>query len=125
MNNATQQVIQTTQFLDGKVKVTCVCCERESFDNNGYCGQCQAPLDLSRTAEKRGVPVKFVSVLGASGAGKTVFIGMLLDILSKGCHGVQGLPNNSFSVAIQQQTIGSLENRRFPEKTASEAEGWQ
>jgi hypothetical protein len=50
---------------------------------------------------------------------------MLLDILSKGCRGIQGLPNNSFSVAIQQQTIGALENRRFPEKTASEAEGWQ
>ena len=125
MNASTEQVIQTIQFLDGNAKVKCVCCDRESFDNNGYCGQCQAPLDLSRTAEKRGVPVNFVSVLGASGAGKTVFIGMLLDILSKGCHGIQGLPNNAFSVAIQQQTINALEGRRFPEKTASEAEGWQ
>ncbi|MCP4193361.1 MAG: YcjX family protein [Planctomycetaceae bacterium] len=125
MNHTTEQIIQTSQFLDDKVKVTCVCCEQESFDNNGYCGRCQAPLDLSRTAEKRGVPVNFVSVLGASGAGKTVFIGMLLDILSKGGRGIQGLPNNAFSVAIQQQTIGALENRRFPEKTASEAEGWQ
>lgn len=125
MSNATEQVIQSSRYLDEKVRVTCVCCNQESFDHSGYCNQCQAPLDLSRTAEKRGCPVNFVSVLGASGAGKTVFIGMLLDILSKGCKGIQGLPNNSFSVAIQQHTIGALESRRFPEKTPSEAEGWQ
>ncbi len=125
MSNATEQVIQTTRFLEGTGRVTCVCCLQESFNNSGYCSQCRAPLDLSRTAEKRGTPVNFVSVMGASGAGKTVFIGMLLDILSKGNRGIQGLPNNSFSVAIQQHTIGALESRRFPEKTPSEAEGWQ
>lgn len=125
MNYATEQVIQSSRYLDDKIKVTCVCCHQESFDHNGFCNQCQAPLDLSRTAEKRGLPFNFVSVLGASGAGKTVFIGTLLDILSKGCRGLQGLPNNSFSVAIQQQTINALEGRRFPEKTPSEADGWQ
>ncbi len=125
MNNGTEQLIQTTRFLDGNAKVRCVCCSEESFDNNGYCSHCQAPLDLSRTADKRCNPVNFVSVLGASGAGKTVYIGMLLDMLSKGRLGIEGLPNNSFSVAVQQQTVGALENRRFPEKTASEAEGWQ
>jgi hypothetical protein len=125
MNYPTEQVIQSSRYLDDKVKVTCVCCHQESFDHTGFCTQCQAPLDLSRTAEKRGQPFHFVSVLGASGAGKTVFIGMLLDILSKGCRGIQGLPNNSFSVAIQQQTINALESRRFPEKTPSEADGWQ
>lgn len=125
MNYATEQVIQSSRYLDDKVKVTCVCCQQESFDHSGFCNQCQAPLDLSRTAEKRGLPFQFVSVLGASGAGKTVYIGMLLDILSKGCRGIQGLPNNSFSVAVQQQTINALESRRFPEKTPSEADGWQ
>lgn len=125
MSNATEQIIQSTRFLESGGRVTCVCCLQESFNNTGYCSQCRAPMDLSRTAEKRGTPVNFVSVLGASGAGKTVFIGMLLDILSKGNRGIQGLPNNSFSVAIQQQTISALESRRFPEKTPSEAEGWQ
>jgi len=107
MSYPTEQVIQSSRYLDDKVKVTCVCCQQESFDHTGFCNQCQAPLDLSRTAEKRGLPFQFVSVLGASGAGKTVYIGMLLDILSKGCRGIQGLPNNSFSVAVQQQTINS------------------
>jgi hypothetical protein len=125
MSNATEQVIQSTRYLEGVGRITCVCCLQESFNNTGYCSQCRAPMDLSQTAAKRGTAVNFVSVLGASGAGKTVFIGMMLDILSKGTRGIQGLPNNSFSVAIQQHTIGALEARRFPEKTPSEAEGWQ
>jgi hypothetical protein len=125
MSNATEQIIQSTRFLESAGRTTCVCCLQESFNSTGYCSQCRAPMDLSLTAQKRGTPVNFVSVLGASGAGKTVFIGMLHDILSKGNRGIQGLPNNSFSVAIQQHTIGALESRRFPEKTPSEAEGWQ
>src|SRR5690606_9302776 len=123
MTNATEQVIQSARFLEGQGRITCVCCLQESFNNSGYCGLCRAPMEISRTAEKRGAPVNFVSVMGASGAGKTVFIGMLLDILSKGSRGIQGLPNNSFSVSIQQHTISALESRRFPEKTPSEAEG--
>ena len=125
MTNSTEQIIQSTRFLESKGRITCVCCLQESFNKSGYCSQCRAPIDLSMTAEKRGLPVNFVSVLGASGAGKTVFIGVLLDVLSKGVNGIQGLPTNSFSVAIQQQTIAALESRRFPEKTSSEAEGWQ
>lgn len=125
MSNSNEQIIQSTRFLGGNGRVTCVCCQQESFNNSGHCSQCHAPIDLSHTSLKRGTPANFVTVLGASGAGKTVFIGMLLDILSKGTNGIQGLPNNSFSVAIQQQTISALESRRFPDKTPAEAEGWQ
>jgi len=63
--------------------------------------------------------------LGASGAGKTVYLGMLLDMLSKGVNGLRGLPNGAFSLGVQEQTIGALERRRFPEKTPSEADHWQ
>jgi hypothetical protein len=73
----------------------------------------------------RGTSSRFVSVLGASGAGKTVYLGLLLDLLSKGRANLKGIPNGSFSVAVQQNTITALEFRRFPEKTPSEADGWQ
>ena len=125
MNYATEQVIQSSRYLDDKVKVMCVCCQQESFDHSGFCNQCQAPLDLSRTAEKRGLPFNLSRCWEPAARARRCYIGMLLDILSKGSRGIQGLPNNSFSVAIQQQTINALESRRFPEKTPSEADGWQ
>lgn len=118
-----EQVMQSTKFLTEDARNECVCCGQTSFDS-GVCANCQAPLELSRTVRTRGKPPRFVSVLGASGAGKTVYLGFLLDILSKGARNVRGLPNNSFSVAVQEQTISALEQRRFPEKTASEADHW-
>lgn len=118
-----EQVMQSSRYLDETARHDCVCCGHVSFDSSA-CSNCQAPLELSRTVQTRGKPPRFVTVLGASGAGKTVYLGFLLDILSKGTRSIRGLPNNSFSVAVQEQTIGALEQRRFPDKTASEADTW-
>jgi hypothetical protein len=93
------------------------------FEN--ICGRCMAPAELTRSVIRRGTPARFVAVLGESAAGKTVFLGMLLDILSKGIRGLRGFPNGSFSVAVQQQTMTALQDRLFPEKTASEADNWK
>ena len=105
--------------------LTCVCCAKKTIDHGGLCANCQAPIELSRTVAKRDSPARFVSVLGPSGAGKTVYLGMLLDMLSKGAHDLRGLPNGPFSVAVQQSTINALNERRFPEKTPSEADNWR
>jgi hypothetical protein len=108
-----------------KGHVTCIGCGNETYANAEYCQRCQMPLELSRLALVRGSRPSFIPILGASNAGKTVYIGMLLDMLSKGSHGLVGLPNNALSVAVQQGTISALENRRFPDKTVCEAEEWQ
>jgi hypothetical protein len=67
----------------------------------------------------------FVSVLGASNAGKTVYLGLLLDILSKGPEEFRGIANSAFSIDLQEQVITALERRTFPEKTPSEADEWK
>jgi hypothetical protein len=49
---------------------------------------------------------------------------MLLDMLGKGVRGMRGIPNGTFSMNVQDQTITALEQRRFPEKTPSEVDRW-
>jgi hypothetical protein len=66
-----------------------------------------------------------VSVLGASNAGKTVYLGLLLDILSKGPEEFRGMATSAFSVDLQEQVVTALERRTFPEKTPSEADEWK
>ena len=102
----------------------CVCCLAELPEQGTNCNQCQAPTELSRSVSSRGTEPSFISVLGASGAGKTVYLGMLLDILSKGTRQLKGLPGSAFSVAVQQQTLNALENRQFPLKTPADADSW-
>lgn len=103
----------------------CVCCQRHLTQRDDYCPDCQTPSSLSRTVASRSGEQNFVSVLGASNAGKTVYLGLLLDILSKGSDDFRGMASNSSSIDLQEQVVTALERRSFPEKTPSEADAWK
>jgi hypothetical protein len=118
-------VLESARFFVEQEKLVCAICGTRNPVKDGYCQHCMAPLELSRSIAARGAPPRFLSVLGASGAGKTVYLGMLLDILSKGYRGLNGFANGPFSVAVQQETIAALQMQRFPEKTPSEADHWK
>lgn len=110
---------------DSTAEFGCACCGTELSDDDVFCSDCQTPADLSRMIATRKIPQRYVSVLGASGAGKTVYLGLLLDILNKGDSKLKGLATNAFSVALQEQVVTALEHRIFPDKTPSEADGWK
>ncbi len=107
------------------IVVDCACCGHRLGDREECCPECQAPSTLSQSVAMRGGDPKFVSVLGASNAGKTVYLGLLLDILSKGPEDFRGMATSAFSVDLQEQVITALENRMFPEKTPAEADAWK
>lgn len=113
------------EYGHSETEFCCACCGTDVSDYDGFCPECQTPVDLSRTIATREIPQRFVSVLGASGAGKTVYLGLLLDILNKGESNLKGLATNAFSVALQEQVVTALEHRVFPDKTPSEADGWK
>lgn len=120
-------MITTLRHLDYGLtnsELDCVCCGTALPDRDGFCRDCQTPIGLSRAVATRESSQSFVSVLGASGAGKTVFLGLLLDLLSNGSERLKGLAASAFSVALQEQVITALEQRTFPEKTQSEADTW-
>lgn len=102
----------------------CICCGAIVSSKEGFCRQCATPSNLSRAASSSANDNGFISVLGASNAGKTVYLGMLLDILSKEGGLLSGAPKSTFSVNLQEQVITALENRHFPEKTPSESDMW-
>jgi hypothetical protein len=108
------------------LEVYCITCDTQVLESGNRCPMCRTPVAVSRSVacQDSRKKKKLFSVLGASGAGKTVFLGVLLDMLGKGARGLRGIPNGSFSLAVQDQTIAALEQRRFPEKTPSECDRW-
>ena len=72
-----------------------------------------------------GAAPRFVGVVGPSGVGKTVYLGMLLDLLSRGAGGLHGLARGPFSLALHRNVMLSMERQRFPDKTPSEPDRWQ
>ena len=103
----------------------CVCCELQLSSGDDFCPDCLTPSELSRSVAQRENAAEFVSILGASNAGKTVYLGMLLDVLGSRTSPIRGVANGTFSIAFQEQVITALEQRRFPEKTATETDTWK
>jgi hypothetical protein len=101
----------------------CPLCGFPSYDHEA-CGHCFAPAEVVRSIQLREKPPRFVGVLGASGVGKTVYLGMLLDMLARGSAGLRGMPFGSFSLGLHRNVILALERQRFPAKTPAEPDHW-
>jgi hypothetical protein len=81
-------------------------------------------MALAHQAETVKHAPRIVAVLGASSSGKTTYLGMLMDILTRQV----GLPHTTargpLSISLQQTTATALSTGWFPEKTARNPENW-
>jgi hypothetical protein len=65
-----------------------------------------------------------IAVLGPSGVGKTVYLGMLMDILTRQIGLLRSTARGPMSISLQQATTTALATGWFPEKTGREPEHW-
>jgi hypothetical protein len=69
-----------TQYAES---VSCyICGSGNNFDSE-LCRHCYAPMALAHQAASQRICPKMVAAIGPSGAGKTVYLGMLTDMLSR------------------------------------------
>ncbi|ADV62428.1 hypothetical protein Isop_1846 [Isosphaera pallida ATCC 43644] len=92
---------------------------------DGSCPVCMVPGDVINSIQVRqGTTPKYTAILGPSNVGKTVFLGTLLDLLSRGTGGLRGVARGAFSLALQRNVMLELERQRFPAKTPNEPDRW-
>ncbi|RUL81996.1 TRAFAC clade GTPase domain-containing protein [Tautonia sociabilis] len=117
----------SSSYLDGGsytgTQTTCPLCG--GLVRGTSCTQCFAPIEVIQSILTRQTPPRLVGILGPSGVGKTVYLGILLDLLSHGIGQLHGIARGPFSLNLQRQVIFSLERQRFPDKTPVEADRWQ
>jgi len=106
------------------VQVPCYICEGGNSFDAELCRHCCAPMALAHQANTQKVHPKMVAIVGSSGSGKTVYLGMLTDMLSRQSDRMQMLARGAFSITLQQATVGALVRSEFPEKTPNEADRW-
>jgi len=104
--------------------IPCYVCEHENNLDNELCSQCAAPMALAHQAKCQKVHPRMVAVVGGSGVGKTVYLGMLMDILSRRTDGLQLAARGAFSITLQQTTVAALARNEFPDKTPNEPDRW-
>jgi hypothetical protein len=106
------------------VQVPCFVCEGGNSFDTEICRHCQAPMALAHQAKMQKVAPQLVATIGSADAGKTVYLGMLTDMLSRTSEDLQLLARGAFSVSLQQMTMASLSNCEFPDKTPNEPDRW-
>src|SRR5687768_7995385 len=100
-----------------------ICGGGNNFDAE-LCRHCHAPMALAHQANSQKIHPRMVATIGSSGAGKTVYLGMLADMLSKGRNDLQLLARGAFSIGLQEKTMAALSKCEFPAKTPNDPDRW-
>ncbi len=104
--------------------VSCLICDTVNNPEATVCSKCYAPMALIHEAIAQEREPCIVTVIGDSNVGKTVYLGMLLDMLTKRAEAFEAIPKGAYSVNLQHQVISYLSARQFPPKTAMEVDTW-
>jgi hypothetical protein len=118
------QPIESYRVFENLNQTQCHVCDGLNSPEAEFCKHCRAPLALALLPENKKKSLQLVAVIGPTGVGKTTYLGMLTDILSRQNEDLQLLARGAFSVSLQQQSMSALSHRRFPGNTPIEPEGW-
>jgi len=113
-----------TMTLPRKATLPCLICQTQNQLEALVCSTCGAPMALIQEAVAQDRDPCIVTVVGDSNVGKTVYLGMLLDMLSKRAEDFEAVPKGAYSVNLQHTVISYLSARQFPPKTAMEVDDW-
>lgn len=114
----------TTAIETATEPAYCLICDHENPGEAVLCSHCYAPMALIHDAIRQEREPCIISVIGESNVGKTVYLGLLLDMLSKRARDFEAVPRGAYSVNLQQAVISHLQRRIFPPKTPTEADQW-
>lgn len=124
MNARAYVELDSYRLSDAARSVACFICHTPNSPDGEYCRNCLAPMAIAHQAALPGAKNHMIAVIGASGAGKTVFLGTLIDILSRNHDRLELIARGAFSVSLQQATIEALSRCQFPAKTPNEPDHW-
>src|SRR5438067_1255591 len=116
--------LDSYRLANYSTQLPCLICEQGNTLDAQYCHHCNAPMILAHQAQTQKAPPVMFAALGKSGVGKTVYLGMLLDMLSRQPKQLQLSARGGFSINLQQHTLAALARCEFPSKTPNEPDRW-
>jgi GTPase SAR1 family protein len=102
----------------------CLICRSDNSEDAFVCANCLAPMSLTKESIIQEREPCMITVIGDSNVGKTVYLGYLLDMLSRRAGDYESIPKGPFSINLQQNVMGHLSYRLFPTKTPNEVDQW-
>lgn len=124
MTQNAYQEIESYRLAQYSVQAPCYVCGGGNLFDAELCRHCYAPMALAHQANSQKIRPQMVAAIGPAGSGKTVYLGMLTDVLSRQNDRMQILARGAFSISLQQTTLAALSRCRFPDKTPNEPDRW-
>ena len=116
--------MESFRLAQYSVPVPCYICGGGNNFDAELCRHCQAPMGLAEQVKIHKTQPQMVAVMGSAAAGKTVYLGMLTDMLSRDRDEIRLTTRGAFSVSLQQATIAALSSGSFPAKTPNDPDRW-
>ena len=114
----------STTYTPTTDRAPCLICNAVNSAEAVLCHGCSAPMSIVHDSIAQERAPQIVSVIGDSNAGKTVYLGFLLDMLSQRAGEFEAIPKGAYSVDLQQTVISYMAHRMFPPKTPMEPNQW-
>jgi double-GTPase-like protein len=124
MTQLAQIPLETYLLSQQAAPISCLVCDHENCCSAARCRNCLAPMSLAHQSQSLKKRPHLIAVIGASGSGKTVYLGLLMDMLTKHVGLLRSTARGPMSISLQQTTTTALATGWFPEKTVSTPEHW-
>ena len=124
MTHLAQMPLETYLLAEHAAPIACLVCDHENCVSAARCRNCSAPMSLAHNSQSSKRRPQLIAVIGASGAGKTVYLGLLMDMLTRHVGLLRSTARGPMSISLQQATTTALATGWFPEKTVTTPEHW-
>ena len=124
MTHLAQMPLETYLLAEHAAPIACLVCDHENCVSAARCRNCSAPMSLAHNTQSSKSRPQLIAVIGASGAGKTVYLGLLMDMLTRHVGLLRSTARGPMSISLQQATTTALATGWFPEKTVTTPEHW-
>ena len=72
--------LESARLIEYAVPISCYICDTDNTFDAEFCTHCLAPMALAHQANSQKSCPQMIAVVGAAAAGKTVYLGMLMDM---------------------------------------------
>jgi hypothetical protein len=124
MTQYAQLPIETYLLAQQAAPIECLVCDQENCFSAARCRNCSSPMSLAHQTLSVKKRPHLIAVIGASGSGKTTYLGLLMDMLTRHVSLLRSTARGPMSISLQQTTTTALATGWFPEKTVACPEHW-
>ena len=101
MTQLAQTPLESYLLAQQAAPIACLVCDHENCCSAARCRNCSAPMALAHQTLSVKKRPHMIAVIGATGAGKTVYLGLLMDMLTRHVGLLRSTARGPMSISLQ------------------------